>query len=215
MNSFYYASSLCNVLALVALLSAVLVITVGSPVNSVLWLIVAFVATACYLVTAGMAYIGLSYIIVYVGAIAVLFLFVVMMLDITNNGLKLDRTSVSAPSNTWPLALLVVGMCYYGLYPLSVSTAFSYPASVMWVLNLPMMAWSEGLSLDIGGIEAHSWYSAVALDSSIGTLTQVQALGITLYTSGAVWLLVISLLLMLAMLVPLALCIEPVDRRHT
>ena len=53
-----------------------------NPVHSVLWLIVAFFNAAGLMVLAGAEFIAMLLVIVYVGAVAVLFLFVVMMLDI-------------------------------------------------------------------------------------------------------------------------------------
>ncbi|MEZ5688817.1 MAG: NADH-quinone oxidoreductase subunit J [Caenibius sp.] len=62
--------------------SAVLVIMSRNPVHSVLWLIVAFFNAAGLMVLVGAEFIAMLLVIVYVGAVAVLFLFVVMMLDI-------------------------------------------------------------------------------------------------------------------------------------
>ncbi|QGN53923.1 NADH-quinone oxidoreductase subunit J [Novosphingobium sp. Gsoil 351] len=62
--------------------SAVLVILSRNPVHSVLWLIVAFFNAAGLMVLVGAEFIAMLLVIVYVGAVAVLFLFVVMMLDI-------------------------------------------------------------------------------------------------------------------------------------
>jgi NADH-quinone oxidoreductase subunit J len=62
--------------------SAVLVIFARNPVHSVLWLIVAFFNAAGLMLMTGAEFIALLLVIVYVGAVAVLFLFVVMMLDI-------------------------------------------------------------------------------------------------------------------------------------
>ena len=62
--------------------SAVLVITARNPVHSVLWLIVAFFNAAGLMVLVGAEFIAMLLVVVYVGAVAVLFLFVVMMLDI-------------------------------------------------------------------------------------------------------------------------------------
>jgi NADH-quinone oxidoreductase subunit J len=70
------------VFASVALLSAVRVISAKNPVHSVLFLILSFFSTAGLFVLLGAEYIAMTLIIVYVGAVAVLFLFVVMMLDI-------------------------------------------------------------------------------------------------------------------------------------
>jgi len=73
--SFYF-------FALVAVASGVLVIFSRNPVHSVLWLILAFFAAAGLFVLLGAEFVAMLMLIVYVGAVAVLFLFVVMMLDV-------------------------------------------------------------------------------------------------------------------------------------
>ena len=66
----------------VVILSAGLMISSRNPVHSVLWLILAFFNAAGLMVLVGAEFIAMLLVIVYVGAVAVLFLFVVMMLDI-------------------------------------------------------------------------------------------------------------------------------------
>ncbi|HET6942965.1 MAG TPA: NADH-quinone oxidoreductase subunit J [Sphingomicrobium sp.] len=68
--------------ATVMLASAVCVIFARNPVHSVLWLILAFFNAAGLMLLVGAEFIAMLLVIVYVGAVAVLFLFVVMMLDI-------------------------------------------------------------------------------------------------------------------------------------
>ena len=68
--------------ATVMIASAVFVIFARNPVHSVLWLILAFFNAAGLMLLAGAEFIAMLLVIVYVGAVAVLFLFVVMMLDI-------------------------------------------------------------------------------------------------------------------------------------
>lgn len=68
--------------AILTIASAVLVIFARNPVHSVLWLIVAFFNAAGLMLLLGAEFIAMLLVIVYVGAVAVLFLFVVMMLDI-------------------------------------------------------------------------------------------------------------------------------------
>lgn len=68
--------------AAVTVLSAVMVISSKNPVHSVFFLILAFFNSAGLFVLLGAEYIAMTLVIVYVGAVAVLFLFVVMMLDI-------------------------------------------------------------------------------------------------------------------------------------
>lgn len=64
-------------------LSALMVISARNPVHSVLFLILAFFNSAGLFVLLGAEFVGMIMVIVYVGAVAVLFLFVVMMLDIS------------------------------------------------------------------------------------------------------------------------------------
>src|SRR3974390_1349068 len=66
----------------IMLASAFMVIAARNPVHSVLFLILAFVNAAGLFVLAGAEFLGMILIVVYVGAVAVLFLFVVMMLDV-------------------------------------------------------------------------------------------------------------------------------------
>ena len=68
--------------ATLTVLSAVLVTFARNPVHSVLWLILAFFNAAGLMLLLGAEFIAMLLVIVYVGAVAVLFLFVVMMLDI-------------------------------------------------------------------------------------------------------------------------------------
>lgn len=78
MNSF---NLFLEFLTLIALISALCVITSTNPVISIVFLIVLFVNVGIYLILMGLQFIGLSYLLVYVGAITVLFLFIVMMLS--------------------------------------------------------------------------------------------------------------------------------------
>jgi len=68
--------------AIIVIASAVLTITARNPVHAVLWLILAFFNAAGLMVLVGAEFIAMLLVIVYVGAVAVLFLFVVMMLNI-------------------------------------------------------------------------------------------------------------------------------------
>ena len=69
-------------LALVSVVAAFLVITAKNPVHSVLFLITVFFSAAGMFVEMGAEFLAMLLVVVYVGAVAVLFLFVVMMLDV-------------------------------------------------------------------------------------------------------------------------------------
>ena len=70
------------ILSTIVLFSALFVIAARNPVHSVLWLICAFFTSAGLLVLIGAEFLAMLLVVVYVGAVAVLFLFVVMMLDV-------------------------------------------------------------------------------------------------------------------------------------
>ena len=70
------------IFSLVAILSALMVISARNPVHSVLFLILSFVNASGLFVLLGAEFLAMILVVVYVGAVAVLFLFVVMMLDI-------------------------------------------------------------------------------------------------------------------------------------
>ena len=70
------------ILAGIAVLSALLVVSARNPVRSVMWLILSFFTTAGLFVLIGAEFLAMLLVVVYVGAVAVLFLFVVMMLDV-------------------------------------------------------------------------------------------------------------------------------------
>lgn len=85
----------------IVVLSAVFVIAARNPVHSVLWLILTFFSAAGLLVLIGAEFLAMLLVVVYVGAVAVLFLFVVMMLDVDFVELK------QGTLRYWPFALLV------------------------------------------------------------------------------------------------------------
>lgn len=85
----------------VMVVAAVLVTVSRNPVHSVLWLILAFLSASGLFVLLGAEFVAMLLIIVYVGAVAVLFLFVVMMLDIDFAELKGEMAKYM------PLGLLV------------------------------------------------------------------------------------------------------------
>ena len=79
MNSF---NLFLDFLTLISLISALCIITSTNPIIAIVFLIILFINIGIYLILMGLQFIGLSYLLVYVGAITVLFLFIIMMLSI-------------------------------------------------------------------------------------------------------------------------------------
>ncbi len=98
------------VFAIVTVVSAILVIISKNPVHSVLWLILAFISVVGLFVLLGAEFLAMLLMIVYVGAVAVLFLFVVMMLDVDFAELKIGL------SRYLPIGLLVAVLIILELF---------------------------------------------------------------------------------------------------
>ena len=91
-------------MAATAVVSGLLVVTARNPVHSVLWLILAFFSSAGLFVLLGAEFLAMLLVVVYVGAVAVLFLFVVMMLDVDFVRLR------EGYARYLPLAAIVAGI---------------------------------------------------------------------------------------------------------
>lgn len=116
--------------AAVTIGSAIMVISSKNPVHSVFFLILAFFNSAGLFVLLGAEYIAMTLVIVYVGAVAVLFLFVVMMLDI--NFAELRSGFLSYLKLGVPVALIVLFELLLVFYlSLNRSTGLAAPAQTM------------------------------------------------------------------------------------
>ncbi|MEK9923326.1 MAG: NADH-quinone oxidoreductase subunit J [Rhodospirillales bacterium] len=100
-------AALCFYLfASVAVVSGVMVVTARNPVHAVLFLILAFFNSAGLFVLIGAEYLAMALVVVYVGAVAVLFLFVVMMLDVNFQELRAGAARYISIGAVVGLALL-------------------------------------------------------------------------------------------------------------
>src|ERR1700754_561796 len=126
------------VFAIVTVASAAMVVTSRNPVYSVLFLILAFFNTAALFVLIGAEFIAMILVIVYVGAVAVLFLFVVMMLDINLTELKegfLAYFPVGALIGAVLFAELLLGVGIIGSGSTTVTALNTHGAQVMAIDN--------------------------------------------------------------------------------
>src|ERR1700733_3805854 len=121
-----------DILSVFSILSGVLVITTKNPIVSVLFLISLFLVISVYLIMVGMHFIGLSYLLVYVGAVSILFLFILMLINVRISELLNDA------SNSIPLAIIITLAFNYPVYkilPYSITAFNSYTIDLNNVLN--------------------------------------------------------------------------------
>nr|YP_009257433.1 NADH dehydrogenase subunit 6 [Haliclystus antarcticus]ANH09496.1 NADH dehydrogenase subunit 6 [Haliclystus antarcticus] len=116
------------------LLTGSQVITSRNPVHSVFWLVLTFIQSAFIFITWGLDFIALMTIIVYVGAIAILFLFVILMLQLAN-------TPTSNLAQTWPTLFFIATGVFLGGYLSQSFSSLPFPNNPLYPENLS--AWSN------------------------------------------------------------------------
>jgi NADH-ubiquinone oxidoreductase chain 6 len=205
---------LLDFLSFGAILSSILVITSKNPVVAVVFLISLFINTAGYLILIGITFIGLSYIIIYIGAITVLFLFIIMMINIR----LLDLLEIGNEyTKNFPLAILIGTLFIYEIY-----NVLPFTSNNVFILNLPLNLLnyfnnlfslsSELINFNnsISNISIEEYVSpfiksnvvlnSLNIDLNLNQFIQIEILGQGLYTYGSIWLLLTSIILLLAML---------------
>ena len=101
------------IFSVIAVFSAIMVTVSRNTVHSVFFLILDFITISCLFIMIGAEFIGMIMLIVYVGAVAVLFLFVVMMLNVSKQ--KNEWLGGEKNSNHIPIGLLISGVIFFEL----------------------------------------------------------------------------------------------------
>ena len=198
-----------NLLGFGAIISSILVITAKNPIIAVLFLIAVFVNAAGYLILLGIGFVGIAYLIVYVGAITVLFLFVIMLLNIRLS--EIIEISTNFTKNL-PLAL-IIGLLL--IYEFLTIIPFNYirgatDISIITILFDMLQSINNILinNIDMTNNIVYLTINPIIADTNFNNFLQIQALGHNLYTFGSIWLIITSLILLLAMIATLFLTLN-------
>lgn len=195
-NSFN--SVALNIVSLLSILSGILVIISKNPVVSVLFLIGLFLTVASYLMILGINFIGLSYLLVYVGAVSILFLFILMLINV-----RVSELVVSS-SNSIPLAIMI-GI----FFNLSLSSKFPHKFNI--VPNTDRLYYAEinTISNNIDNMlnnfyglfdNSLSFVTSHIWDSKLAEVSHITSIGNIIYTNFPMWLVLTSIILLLAMI---------------
>jgi NADH-ubiquinone oxidoreductase chain 6 len=109
---------LLDILYIVSPFLGIFTIVSKNPIVSVLFLICLFLNISCYLMALGLNFLGLSYLLVYVGAVSILFLFILMLINVRVSELLSD-TNKSIPLGILLVILFIVPV--YGILPFDLS----------------------------------------------------------------------------------------------
>lgn len=154
-----FFSVFLDIIVIISFLSAIFTIIDKNPIVSVLYLILLFSSISFYLIFIGINFIGISYLLVYVGAVSILFLFILMLINIRVSELINDT------NNYIPLAILTL-------------MAFFVPLSSLLPDN-------KGLELStlVSGAEQLVYVSSNTWDTSLVNISDITSIGNIMYTN--------------------------------
>ena len=191
--SFGYSTSFLDVFAMFSILLGIFIIITKNPIISVLYLILLFSCVSCYLIFIGIKFIGISYLLVYVGAVSILFLFILMLINIRVSEL------ISDTNNNLPLALITI-IAFFIPFTNLLPDAKSKLNIIGFELNK--------LLQDITNTKQVSYVTSKNWDGNILDSTDIMSIGNIMYTSYSIWLLITSIILLLAMVGSIVITIK-------
>lgn len=181
-----YNITFIYVISVISIITGILTVITKNPIVSVLYLIFLFASIALYLIFVGIVFLGLSYLLVYVGAVSILFLFILMLINIRVSELIGDTY------NNIPLAIIVILLFFIpinGILPSEHNEFYNY-TSVDKAQEL------------VYYVSSNNW------DNNIVDVSDISSIGNVMYTSHFIWLIITSLILLLAMVGSIVITIK-------
>lgn len=188
-----YLLEFLDFFVLICMFLGVFIIVTKNPIISVLFLMLLFSAIACYLVLIGIKFIGLSYLLVYVGAVSILFIFILMLINIRVSELINDTNN-----NTF-LALLAI-----------ITFVFLFTSVTSIDNNSKILADDVYMLLQLVKAESEIYVTSKNWESTLVDMADITCIGNIMYSSYSIWLLITSIILLLAMVGAIVITIKKI-----
>lgn len=190
-----YIPFFLNIISLFAILFAILTIIDNNPIKSLLYLILLFLFISIYLNLIDLTFIGLSYLVIYIGAVSILFIFILMLINIRTSELQNNTR------NSLSLALITGILFNYTILPLLPTN--NILNNYIFNLNL----------LNNNSIYNNLYYKKFYItssnwDSTLIENSNITSIGNVMYTNYNMWLIIASLILILAMVGAIVITIK-------
>ncbi len=201
-----YRIEILDIISIISIISGIFVIISKNPIISVLFLIGLFLCISGYLIILGINFIGLSYLLVYIGAVSILFLFILMLINIRISEL------FSETSNSIPLAIIITIAFNYPVYQI-------LPYSMI-AINDYILRFNDKLNnyfynnyVDVFNKVQNTFFknnnsikndeilfvTGKIWDGNLIEIGHINSIGNIMYTSYNIWLILTSIVLLLAM----------------
>ncbi len=210
LNEIYtngYTDYILDIISVLAIISGICVIISKNPIVSVLHLIALFGYVSLYLIIIGLNFIGLSYLIVYIGAVSILFLFILMLINIRTSELQ------SNTSNSIPLTIITGVVISYFLiqmlpYDILISSHLNDSK-----LNENLYTIQGGQINNLNGFNTDKndlfFITSKIWDGNLAESNHITVIGNIMYTNYNIWLIIASFILLLAMVGAIVITIKP------
>lgn len=202
-----YRVEILDILSLVAIISGIFTLISKNPIVSVLFLIGLFLSVSSYLIILGINFIGLSYLLVYVGAVSILFLFILMLINVRVSELLSDN------SNSIPLGIIITLAFNYPLYntlPYGIASFNNYVFDLVGLFNNNGHYFDESLNLSSYVISNGEllFVTSKVWDGNLAEISHISTIGNIMYSTYSIWLILTSVTLLLAMVGAIVITIK-------
>ncbi len=199
-----YSISVLDIVSVLTVISGMYVIISKNPIISILFLIGLFAGVSVYLMLIGLYFIGLSYLIIYVGAVSILFLFILMLINIRISEIQ------SFNKNSIPLAsFITIAFSYviFQILPYSLAVINNFSSNINEKFyNISLNTYNKTnvnfINENILFANSNNW------DTNLVTSSDISNIGNILYTSYNIWLIITSFILLLAMVGAIVITIK-------
>ena len=191
-----YITYFLNIISLLAILFAILTIIDNNPIKSLLYLILLFLFISIYLNLIDLTFIGLSYLVIYIGAVSILFIFILMLINVRTSELQ------SNTKNSLFLALITAILFNYIILPL-----LPYNNNILnnYLFSLNI---NNNNSIFDNIYYKNSYVTSSNWDSNLIEYSNIISIGNVMYTNYNMWLIISSLILILAMIGSIVITIK-------
>ena len=180
-----YSVTSLDLISILSILFGTLVIISKNPIISILYLIGLFLSIACYLILIGLNFIGLSYLLVYVGAISILFLFIIMLINV--------RVSDLLTNNKNSISLAAISGIFFNHFANNILPNTSSDNTLYY----------KTVVENLYNVTSKSW------DGYLTETSHITSIGNIIYANYSIWLIITSIILLLAMVGAIVITLNP------
>ena len=203
-----YISNILDIISIFAIFCAISVIVNKNPIISVLFLIGLFACISSYLIILGLSFIGLSYLIVYIGAVSILFLFILMLINIRISELK------SNTNNSIPLTIIIgisISYSLFQLLPYDIAILNNFNSNInnnLYNIYINKPENNSNLIVNTNKDNDLLFVTSKIWDGNLIEANHITSVGNIMYSNYSIYLFLASFILLLAMVGSIVITIK-------